>query len=82
MFVCRLYSLSLHSLTYLDHFKDLCGARCIHASESRNCTSHGIETDITCQCLPEVSTQSMVFISGSEIQGMHGDLNTSRGRGR
>ena len=27
------------------HFKDLCVARCIHASESGNCTSRGIGTD-------------------------------------
>ena len=37
-FVCMLYV-----------FKDLCVARCIHASESGNCTSRGIGTDVTCQ---------------------------------
>ena len=49
-------------------FKDLCVARCILASESGNCTSRGIGTDVTCQWLPDVSTQSRDFISDSEIQ--------------
>ena len=40
------------------------------ASESGNCTSWRIGTDVTFQWLPDISTQSRVFISGSEIQGM------------
>ena len=49
---------------------NLCVARCIHASDSGNCPSRGIGTDVTCQWSPDVSTQSRVFISGSEIQGI------------
>ena len=29
----------------------ICVARCIHASESGNCTSRGIGTDVTCQMI-------------------------------
>ena len=45
-------------------------ARCIHASESGNCTSRGLGQVSLVNWLPNVSTQSRVFISGNEIQGM------------
>ena len=33
--------LATFSLVLLQHFKDLCVARCIHTLESGNCTSRG-----------------------------------------
>ena len=45
-------------------------ARCIHASESGNCTSWGLGQMSLVKWLPDISTQSRVFISGNEIQGM------------
>ena len=68
-------------IIYYVYFKDLCVARCIHASESGNCTSRRIGTDVTCQWLPDVSTQSRVFISGSEIKGMVTDILVGGGAG-
>ena len=63
----------LHSKQYMYayNFKDLCVARCIHALESGNCTSRGGLGQMSLvNWLPNVSTQSRVFISGNEIQGM------------
>ena len=56
---------------YFLTFKDLCVARCIHALESGNCTSRGGLGQMSLvNWLPNVSTQSRVFISGNKIQGM------------
>ena len=44
--------------------------RCIHASESGNCTSWGLGHMSLVSDLADISTQFRVFISGSEIQGM------------
>ena len=45
------------------HFKGFCVARCIHASESGNCTSWGIGTD-RCHL-------SMITRHFNPIQGLH-----------